>query len=402
MTGPALFTALCTALCVAAALAWAVLLFGRAGFWRIERAAPSPAPPCWPRVVAIVPARDEAAVIADAVASLMAQDYPGALAIVVVDDHSTDGTGVLARRAAEGAAVRGHARPLDVVSAAALPAGWSGKVWAQAEGVRHALATWPDTTFFWLTDADIVHAPAVLRRLVARAEHHRLDLVSRMARLRCLSPWERAIVPAFVFFFAMLYPFRRVNDPRRPVAAAAGGCMLVRAAALRRIGGMAAIRGELIDDCSLAARIKTGGPIELELAQESVSLRPYEDWRSLWQMIARSAYTQLRYSPLRLLAALAGMALVYLAPPVLALAGGTLDLPAWARVLPWLAWAAMALAWQPMLHEYGQPAWMAPLLPLVALFFMGATWASAWRFWRRRGGQWKGRMQAPMHRDQRR
>lgn len=385
-----------TLLCLASAAIWCVLIWGRARFWRIVRAAPRPAPARWPPVVAIVPARDEAAVIGDAIASLLAQDYRGHFHIVLVDDHSSDGTGELARRAAECNTNR-SSRALTVIQASDLPAGWSGKVWAQAQGVDRATTQWPDTAFLWLTDADIAHGPTVLSQLVACAEHDRLDLVSRMARMRCESWWERAIVPAFVFFFAKLYPFRLVNDRSSRVAAAAGGCMLVRATALARVGGMAAIRGELIDDCSLAARIKTGGAgIELELARDTVSLRPYHDWRSLWQMIARSAYTQLRYSPLLLIGALAGMAVTYVVPPVLVLAGRLIGLPLWAHALAGFAWAAMAVAYRPMLREYGQRGWLAPLLPLVALFFMGATWASAWRYWRRRGGQWKGRVQAPV------
>ncbi|MNS67503.1 hypothetical protein D3C72_1007580 [compost metagenome] len=211
-----------------------------------------------------------------------------------------------------------------------------------------------------------------------------------MVRLRCESAWERMIVPAFVFYFAKLYPFARVADPSSRVAAAAGGCMLARRTALARIGGFHAIRGELIDDCSLAARIKEGGAIRLDLADDSISLRPYDDWESLWNMIARSAYTQLHYSPWMLAGATLGMILTYLAPPVLALAGGAALWPAW------LAWILMAVSYRPMLREYRQPAWLAPLLPLTALFYLGATLDSARRYWLRRGGQWKGRAQAPI------
>ena len=366
---------------------WCVLVFARAGFWRVAKPAPSPRPTAWPAVVAVIPARNEADVIARAVGGVLGQRYGGRLHLVVVDDHSTDGTADIARAAA---VTLGRAGALTVIGARDLPAGWSGKVWAQSEGLAAADAAMPDASFVFLTDADIWHGPNVLTDLVARALDERRDLVSLMVRLRCESAWERMIVPAFVFYFAKLYPFRKVADPRSRVAAAAGGCMLARRDALARIGGFAAIRGELIDDCSLAAQIKQGGSIRLDLADDSLSLRPYDDWSSLWNMIARSAYTQLHYSPLMLVGATLGMIVTYLAPPVLALAGGPALWPAW------LAWILMAASYRPMLREYRQPAWLAPLLPLTALFYLGATLDSARRYWLKRGGQWKGRSQAPV------
>lgn len=368
-------------------LIWCVLVFARDGFWRVRKPAPSPRPAAWPPVVGIIPARNEADVIGRAVTGVLGQHYAGRLHLIVVDDHSSDGTADIARAAALSI---GKADQLTVVAARDLPAGWSGKVWAQSEGLAAADVQMPDAGFAFLTDADIWHGPETVTELVARAEHERRDLVSLMVRLRCESAWERMIVPAFVFYFAKLYPFARVADPSSRVAAAAGGCMLARRSALARIGGFHAIRGELIDDCSLAARIKEGGPIRLDLADDSISLRPYDDWESLWNMIARSAYTQLHYSPWMLAGATLGMILTYLAPPVLALAGGAALWPAW------LAWILMAVSYRPMLREYRQPAWLAPLLPLTALFYLGATLDSARRYWLRRGGQWKGRAQAPI------
>ena len=366
---------------------WCVLVFARAGFWRVRKPAPSPQPATWPPVIGVIPARNEADVIARAVTGVLSQQYPGPLQLVVVDDHSNDGTADIARAAAVSI---GKGDALTVIAARDLPAGWSGKVWAQSEGLAAADQRMPDAAFVFLTDADIWHGPQTIRELVARAEHEQRDLTSLMVRLRCESWWERMIVPAFVFYFAKLYPFKSVADPRSKVAGAAGGCMLARRSALARIGGFAAIRGELIDDCSLAAKIKAGGSIRLDLADDSVSLRPYDDWQSLWNMIARSAYTQLHYSPLMLAGATLGMILTYLAPPVLALAGGAAAWPAW------LAWILMAISYRPMLREYRQPAWLAPLLPLTALFYLGATLDSARRFYLRRGGQWKGRTQAPV------
>lgn len=366
---------------------WCVLVFARAGFWRVQKPLPSPDPAAWPPVIGMIPARNEADVIARAVTGVLTQQYPGRLQLVVVDDHSADGTADIARAAAVSI---GKADALTVIAARDLPAGWSGKVWAQSEGLAEADRQMPDAGFVFLTDADIWHGPQTIRELVARAEHEQRDLTSLMVRLRCESWWERMIVPAFVFYFAKLYPFRRVADPRSKVAGAAGGCMLARRSALARIGGFAAIRGELIDDCSLAAKIKAGGSIRLDLADDSISLRPYDDWQSLWNMIARSAYTQLHYSPPMLAGATLGMVLTYLAPPVLALAGGAALWPAW------LAWVLMAVSYRPMLREYRQPAWLAPLLPLTALFYLGATLDSARRYYLRRGGQWKGRSQAPV------
>ncbi|MEN7529615.1 MULTISPECIES: glycosyltransferase [unclassified Cupriavidus] len=368
-------------------LVWCVLVFARAGFWRVRKPAPSPQPAAWPPVIGVIPARNEADVIARAVTGVLSQQYPGRLHLVVVDDHSTDGTADIARAAALSI---GRADALTVIGARDLPPGWSGKVWAQSEGLAEADRQMPDAGFVFLTDADIWHGPNTIRELVARAEHEQRDLTSLMVRLRCESWWERMIVPAFVFFFAKLYPFASVANPRSKVAGAAGGCMLARRSALARIGGFEAIRGELIDDCSLAARIKAGGSIRLDLADDSISLRPYDDWESLWNMIARSAYTQLHYSPWMLIGATLGMILTYLAPPVLALIGGASLWPAW------LAWIMMAVSYRPMLREYGQPAGLAPLLPLTALFYLGATLDSARRYYLRRGGQWKGRSQAPV------
>ncbi len=366
---------------------WCVLVFARAGFWRVHKPAPSPAPAEWPTVVTVIPARNEADVIGRAVTGVLSQRYAGRLHLVVVDDHSTDGTADIARAAALSI---GKGDALTVIGARDLPAGWSGKVWAQSEGLAAADKAAPEARYVWLTDADIWHGPNALAELVARAEDEQRDLVSLMVRLRCDSAWERMIVPAFVFYFAKLYPFASIANPRSRVAGAAGGCMLARRSALARIGGFEAIRGELIDDCSLAAKIKAGGSIRLDLADDSISLRPYDDWQSLWNMIARSAYTQLHYSPWMLIGATLGMILTYLAPPVLALAGGAGTWPAW------LAWLLMAISYRPMLREYRQPVWMAPLLPLTALFYLGATLDSARRYYLRRGGQWKGRSQAPV------
>jgi hopene-associated glycosyltransferase HpnB len=372
---------------------WCVLLFGRGGFWRTR-----PAPPvavdarqAWPAVVAVVPARNEADVIGEAVTSLLEQDYAGDFHVIVVDDHSTDGTGEAARAAA---LALGRGERLSVIAAKPLPAGWSGKVWAQSQGIAAAALLGHDGDYWLLTDADIGHPVDAVTQLVARATNERRDLVSLMVRLRCDSFWEKALIPAFVFFFAKLYPFAWVNDPRKKTAAAAGGCMLVARSALEEAGGIESIRAALIDDCSLAARIKHRGSgnhaIRLDVAARSVSLRPYDNAREIWNMIARTAFTQLRYSPWLLAGTLIGMTLIYLVPPVVALVLGAAGWPAW------LAWAATCCAYAPMLRYYRRSPYWAPALPLVALFYVGATLASAIRYWRGKGGQWKARVQAPM------
>jgi hopene-associated glycosyltransferase HpnB len=357
---------------------WLVLLFGRGGFWlaRERDVGPVAASPYWPEVVAIVPARDEAEVVGQSIASLVAQDYPGAFRIVLVDDGSSDGTAVIARKA-------GGER-FTLLAAAPVAPGWTGKLAAVAQGIAAAGAP----TYLWLTDADIVHAPDTLRSLVARAEADQLALVSLMARLRCVSPAERALVPAFVFFFQMLYPFARVNRPGA-TAAAAGGCMLVRRDALDRAGGIAAIRGALIDDCALGALLKRQGPIWLGLTDRSLSIRRYDSWGSVADMIARSAYAQLGYRPAALAGTVLGMALVYLAPPLLALFGHGA-----ARGLGLAAWALMALAFQPMLRFYHRSLLWGVALPTIAAFYAGCTLLSAWRHRQGRGGLWKGRAQA--------
>lgn len=369
-----------TALAIAslALTIWLGLVFAHGGFWltRERDTGAVPPPARWPSVVAVVPARDEADVIARSIGSLARQDYPGAFRILLVDDNSSDATADAAR------ALRSDR--VEVLSGAPLPAGWTGKLWAVAQGVEAAGV--PD--YLWLTDADIEHAPDTLASLVSRGEADGRVLVSLMAKLRCDTPAERALVPAFVFFFAMLYPFGRVNRPGR-TAGAAGGCMLVRRDALAQGGGIAAVRGALIDDCAMGALLKRQGPVWLGLTERSRSIRPYDTAGHVAAMIARSAYAQLGYSPARLAGTVLGLALVYWAPPLLALLGHG---PARAAGL--LAWALMAMSFQPMLRFYRRSPWWGVALPLIAAFYTSCTLWSALQFHRGRGGMWKGRAQA--------
>jgi hopene-associated glycosyltransferase HpnB len=378
-----------SALAFAALAAWLGQLTLRHGFWRADqRLSPEAATLSqWPAVTAVIPARDEAGVVGRAVASLLSQDYPGTLSIVLVDDCSEDGTSARARETAErlGASAR-----LTIVEGMPLPTGWTGKLWAVEQGMRRA-ATQIDATYLLLTDADIEHDPSTLRRLVAKAASEHLDLVSLMVLLNCRSFWERLLIPAFVFFFQMLYPFPLVNLRSASVAAAAGGCMLVRRDALERAGGISAIRGAIIDDCALARLLKSqGGAIWLGLAESTRSLREYATLGEIWRMVARSAYTQLKRSPLLLLGTVAALAVVYIAPPVLAIAGPLSGHPA-AGAAAFAAWAAMAFAYRPTTALYAEPRWRTLLLPVAAALYTAMTIDSALDHWRGRGGAWKGR-----------
>lgn len=371
---------------------WLYLLAGRGGFWLAAQRDDRPelaAPAVWPPVTAVIPARDEAATVARTVQSVLAQDYPGRLDAVVVDDGSQDATATIA---AEAAAAMGARERLTVLPGRPLPPGWAGKVWAQKQGIDTALAQAPK--YLLLTDADIVYAPRALRSLIGRAENGSTVLTSVMAKLNCASLAERWFIPAFVFFFQMLYPFAWVNRRGNATAAAAGGCMLVRADALTASGGIEGIRGALIDDCALAALLKRGalgGAIWLGLADdEVVSLRDNRRLGTVWRMVARTAFTQLGHSAGMLGGALLGMALTYLAGPVAILAlplhGDPVAAAAGAG-----AWALSGFAYRPTLRLYGRPGWQAAGLPVAALLYGAMTAHSALAHWRGRGGAWKGR-----------
>lgn len=376
-------------------------------FWRIDNT-PLPLPPRhWPVVTVIIPARNEEAVIAQTLGSLWGQDYPFPLKIIVVNDHSTDRT---AQVAIESALALGKIPLLQVLDADPLPSQWTGKVWAMHQGVTRVinknhngnlnenlhtvlnenLSQQPETTHYILfSDADILHGAGAVRELVGRAEAGSYDLVSFMVRLQSQNAAERLMIPAFVFFFKMLYPFRWSNDPKNSLAAAAGGTMLLRHEALARLDNLACIRQELIDDCALARAVKRGGhSIWLGLSDSSYSTRHYENLGEILHMVARTAFTQLGYSPLRLLACLIGLLLTFLAPPfLLILARG------WPAFIGGFVWMLMSLLYLPMLRFYRQSPLWACSLPLIALIYLWATVLSAWHHYRGQGGQWKGRSQ---------
>lgn len=366
---------------------WTYLLFFRGFFWR-EAAQPVPerALQSWPEVVVVTPARNEADVVGQSMAALLAQDYPAKIHIVLVDDDSTDGTAEAAERAAAKSKTQ---HELVVLKNVGLERGWTGKLWAVNRGLSEAERLAPNARYVLLTDADILHARTSLRELVSRAEQGGFKLVSLMARLRIETLAERALIPAYIFFFQKLYPFSWVSDPKHKMAGAAGGCMLVDRAALRDIGGIGAIRHELIDDCALGKAIKAQGPIWLGLADGVASLRGYPRWTDVWMLIARSAFTQLGFSAAMLLVATVMMLATYVLPLALTLfAAGP------ARLLGAIAFLMMAFAYQPTLRYHRlSPLW-ALALPPVAAFYAAATVDSALRYWSGRGGQWKGRMQA--------
>lgn len=350
--------------------AWIYLALLHGRFWQAGPVLAPARPHHTPSVAAVVPARDEAEVIGPSIGSLLAQDYAGPFRVVLVDDGSEDGTGAIARGL-------GSAW-LDVIAGTPRPAGWAGKLWAVQQGVAEA----GDADWLLLTDADIVHDPLHVATLVAQAERSGAALVSEMVALNCTSAAERALIPAFVYFFQLLYPFARVNDARSRIAAAAGGTMLVRRDVLERIGGIAAIRAALIDDVALAASVKRVAPVWLGHSALARSIRPYPHIGDIWRMVARSAYVQLRFSPLLLAGTMLGLALLFLVPPAAAFAGHWLGLA---------AWAVMAATFAPTLRRFGLALWRAPLLPLVALFYMAATFGSAIDHHRGRGVVWKRR-----------
>lgn len=401
-----------------------------------------------PSVIAIVPARNEAEVLPETLRSLLSQRYVGRLRILLVDDGSTDGTGELAHRLArtlphveivsedlsttgtpnprtepQGDTAADRRRPstqpaieFAIISPPPLPQGWTGKLWALDRGIAAARAHWGDPDYLWLTDADICHTPDNLQRLVEHARNDRRELVSLMVQLRCESLWERLMVPAFIFFFQKLYPFPWVNDPEQAMAAAAGGCILLQTQTLDRIGGLSCVRQALIDDCALAWAVKHSEPQESEpqeweaplnpdptnpiphtyrriwlgLSDTTHSLRPYDSLASLWEMVARTAYTQLNYSPWLLLGTIVGMILVYLVPPFSVIGGFAFHLLPLAS-LGGLTWGGMVVAYRPTLRSYGQPTLLGVLLPAIATLYLFATIDSAWRHWRGYGGAWKGR-----------
>lgn len=371
---------------------WLYLLLARGNFWRCNQFLP----PClplssYPPVAVVIPARNEAETISICIESLLGQDYPGDYKIILVDDQSTDNTREIATKIAEG---KQKEEDIYILTGKHLPAGWSGKLWALYQGVEWAkrIGNWQ---YFLFTDADIQHHPTNLSQLVTLAEEKNLDLVSLMVKLHCESFWERLLIPAFVFFFQKLYPFAWVNDRKKKIAAAAGGCILINQSALTRIGGIEALKDALIDDCTLASLVKRTLPpsrgIWLGLTDSTFSLRGYNGLGTIWQMVSRTAFTQLNYSPWLLVATVIGMAITYLIPPV-ALVYGLLTSQWLTAAFGFVCWLLMAISYLPTLRFYHLPPVYALFLWFIALLYTLMTIDSAWQYWLGRGSQWKGRI----------
>jgi hopene-associated glycosyltransferase HpnB len=376
---------------------WLYLFLVHGNFWNLspfeDDKAIHPAPPSWPVVTAIIPARNEAETIAQTIASLTQQTYPGKFSIIVIDDHSEDTTAKLAQESAL-ASRKNPNPPIDVTILAAPPLrpGWTGKLSALNAGVLHGTKQ-NAPAYLWFTDADIIHDPDTLMRLVSRAEQHNLAQASLMVLLRAQTFPERFLIPPFLFFFLMLYPPAKIANPKSKTAGAAGGCILLRRDALDRIGGLASIGSEVIDDCALARAVKRSHPganIWMGLTRKSRSLRAYTTFTEIRDMIARTAFTQLRYSTLVLLGTLLGLAITYLAPIALLFAHNTAT-----RLIALATWLIMSLLFLPTVRFYRISTHWAATLWLAAIFYAAATLLSALRYWTNRGAQWKGRSQAP-------
>lgn len=371
---------------------WIGLLGWRGQFWRSDQRLEQSQGATLkklPSVCVVIPARDEADLLPITLRSLLTQDYPEIANVILVDDRSTDETATVAKTIAQSQPT------LSLISGEALPEGWTGKLWATSQGIRQA-QTLDNPDYILLTDADIEHEVSNISSLVAKAEQENLDLVSLMVQLRCETIWEHLLIPAFIFFFQKIYPFNWVNDPQNPVAAAAGGCILIRSATLKRLGGIQVVRQALIDDCALAKAVKAStGRIWLGLSTTTRSLRPYPSLTSIWDMVARTAFTQLNYSPWLLFGTLLSMILVYIVPPASAIAG--LLTKEWNLALVGASsWLLMSWSYLPTIRLYKCPPILALCLPAIALLYTLMTLDSALRHWQGRGGAWKGRFYATL------
>lgn len=367
--------------------AWVYLIVFRGAFWRSDQFLPAAALGAahpWPDVAAVIPARNEADSIADAVAAHLAQDYPGNYRIYLVNDQSTDATRRLAVEAAAGDPA------LQIIEGSPLPEGWTGKLWAVSQGLEAIEDQYGQAKYVLFTDADIRHSANTLTDLVAKAEAENLVLASQMVLLRCQSIWERLLIPAFVYYFQMLYPFRWVNDPQRKIAAGAGGCMLVRREELAKAGGIEQIRDRIIDDCAAAQLLKPHGPVWLGLTRTSSSLRAYDRLADIWSMVTRTAFVQLSHSVPALIGTVAAMIFIYLAPPVSVLAGAVFGTPALLGV-GLASWALMSASYLPALTLYRQPAWASVFMPLAALLYTLMTIDSARKFLTGQPPRWRNR-----------
>ena len=367
--------------------AWIYLLVFRGAFWRSDQFLPAAATQAaypWPDVAVVIPARNEADSIADAITAHLAQDYPGNYRIYLVDDQSTDATRRLAVEAAAGDPA------LQIIEGSPPAEGWTGKLWAVSQGLDAIEDQYGQAKYVLFTDADIRHSADTVTNLVTKAEAENLVLVSQMVMLRCQSICEQLLIPAFVFYFQMLYPFRWVNDPKRKIAAAAGGCMLVRRAKLIKAGGIEKIRGRIIDDCATARLLKPHGPVWLGLTRTSLSLRAYDRLSDIWSMVTRTAFVQLSHSVPALIGTVAAMIIIYLAPPFSVLLGAAINSPALLGV-GLASWVLMSISYLPAQALYRQPAWASVFMPIAALLYTLMTIDSARKFLTGKPPAWRNR-----------
>ena len=376
-------------LCALSLLIWLYLLLFHGRFWHADQRLFDATTTIkkWPDVCAVIPARNEEMTIRRTVRSLLDQDYPGKLSIIVVNDNSEDATADEARVATVDSV---EGKRLIVIDGQPLIEGWVGKIWAVSQGIEHA----GSPKYLLLTDADIEHETKSVRNLVSKAESDNLGLVSEMVLLNCTSLWEKLLIPAFVYFFQKLYPFPQINDPDHQLAGAAGGCMLVRREDLVAAGGIERIKDRVIDDCSLAAIIKPIRPIWLGLSEHTKSIRPYNNLSSIWGMVTRTAYVQLRFNPLMLIGTVLSMVLIYLLP-IAGLILGALTTDVQLMLISGSAWIAMWWTILPTLDLYDRSSVWGLLLPVSGFLFTLMTLDSARRYYQGQGGAWKGRTYSP-------
>lgn len=397
-------TSIITIITIISLIIWLYLLLFRGKFWlsnqKIDPEKMSLT--TYPSVCAVIPARNEADVLPVSLRSLLNQDYLGDFKIILVDDQSDDGTTEIAY---ELATIFDKTDRLTVISGQLLSSGWSGKLWAMEQGIQYIKEQNLHPDYILFTDADIEHHQTNLRELVGKSQQENLALTSLMVRLRCKSIWEQFLIPAFVFFFEKLYPFLWVNDPHHKMAAAAGGCILIRQDILEQVGGLEIVRQALIDDCSLAAAVKlklqdvSENPpqgIWLGLSEKTCSLRPYDSLETIWDMVARTAYTQLNYSPLLLIGTVMGLTIIYIVPPV-SLIWGLVVGNSLITSLGGITWLLMSISYLPTLRLYKTSLLWSISLPAISFLYLLMTIDSALRHWRGKGGRWKGRVYSVDH-----
>ncbi|XTZ20850.1 MAG: glycosyltransferase [cyanobacterium endosymbiont of Rhopalodia fuxianensis] len=397
-------TLIITIITILSLMIWLYLLLFRGNFWlsnqKIDPEKISLT--TYPSFCVVIPARNEADVLPVSLKSLLNQDYLGDFKIILVDDQSDDGTAEIAYKLAT---IFNKTDRLTVISGELLSSGWSGKLWAMEQGIKYIKEHNLHPDYILFTDADIEHHQTNLRELVGKSQEENLALTSLMVRLRCQSIWEKFLIPAFVFFFEKLYPFSWVNDPHHKMAAAAGGCILIRQDILEQMGGLEIVRQALIDDCSLAAAVKSklqdiseNPPqgIWLGLSEKTCSLRPYDSLETIWDMVARTAYTQLNYSPLLLIGTVIGLTLIYIVPPVILIWGLVVG-NRLITSLGGITWLLMSISYLPTLRLYKTSLLWSISLPAISFFYLLMTMDSALRHWRGKGGHWKGRVYSIEH-----